>query len=103
MGECINLRQLFFALIFFLYGMSAHSTGLQKVEQVALDTSPELAELRSKEQALLDAAVAAGQLPDPVLHGGIINVPTDSFSLTQENMTQIKIGIVQTFPKGRSL
>ena len=103
MGECINLRQSFFALIFFLYGMSAHSTSLQKVEQVALDTSPELAELRSKEQALLDAAVAAGQLPDPVLHGGIINVPTDSFSLTQENMTQIKIGIVQTFPKGRSL
>ena len=84
-------------------GASAHTLTLKKVEQVALNTAPEISQLRNKEEALREAAVAAGQLPDPKLQAGIINVPTDTFNLTQENMTQIKVGIAQTFPKGHSL
>ena len=73
------------------------------LERIAIKTSPELSLLRHKEQALYESSVAAAQLPDPKLQAGLINVPTDSFSLTQENMTQLKLGIAQVFPKGDSL
>ena len=76
---------------------------LEKIERIAIKTSPELSLLRHKEQALYESSVAAAQLPDPKLQAGLINVPTDSFSLTQENMTQLKLGIAQVFPKGDSL
>ena len=103
MRQCTKFAQMLIVLLPLWNGTLAHAVTLKAVEQVALDTAPELSQLRSKEQALREAAIAAGQLPDPKLHGGIINVPTNSFSLTQENMTQIKIGIAQAFPKGRSL
>ncbi|MEN8236946.1 MAG: TolC family protein [Pseudomonadota bacterium] len=76
---------------------------LEKIEKIALETAPEIAQIRYKEQALREAAVAAGELPDPTIQAGIINVPTDNFSLTQENMTQIKFSVAQAFPKGQSL
>lgn len=85
--------------------LAAQATALtlKDVEQAALHSAPEISQLENKAQALREKSVAVGQLPDPKLQAGIINVPTDSFSLTQENMTQIKIGIAQTFPKGHSL
>lgn len=76
---------------------------LEYIEQVALDTAPEISEIKHKEKSLLDDAVAANQLADPKLHAGIVNLPTDTFSFRQENMTQILVGVSQQFPKGRSL
>jgi outer membrane protein TolC len=37
------------------------------------------------------------------LHFGAVNVPVNSFDLQQEQMTQLKIGIQQDFPRGDSL
>lgn len=76
---------------------------LPEVEQMALHSSPEISQLENKANSLREKAVAAGQLADPKLQAGIINIPTDSFSFTQENMTQILVGVSQSFPKGRSL
>ncbi|CAN5399441.1 TolC family protein [soil metagenome] len=45
-----------------------------------------------------EMAVAAGQLPDPVLKFGIDNLPiegSDGFSLTRESMTMRRIGLMQ--------
>ena len=45
-----------------------------------------------------DMAVAAGQLPDPILRAGIDNVPVngpDSLSLTNDFMTMRRIGVMQ--------
>ncbi len=100
------------ALLFALFYCSTPSTyaqelspelSLEQIEQIALDTAPEIEQFKYKEQALREAAVAEGELPDPIFQAGIDNVPTDSFSFTQENMTQIKFGVAQSFPKGDSL
>ncbi|HEY9194546.1 MAG TPA: TolC family protein [Methyloversatilis sp.] len=67
-----------------------------------------LAEQRSRQPAAQDAAaraaremsVAAAQLPDPVLKGGVNNLPIegrDSFSLTGDFMTMRSIGVMQEF------
>ncbi len=56
-----------------------------------------------REQSLLDEAEAVGQLPDPVMSLGVANLPIDSFKHDQENMTQLKVGITQRFPRGDSL
>ena len=45
----------------------------------------------------------AAALPDPILSMGVVNLPTDSFSFAQENMTQLKAGISQSFPRGDTL
>ena len=83
--------------------IDAHAISLKEVEKIALKEAPELAQLRHSEYSLRESAVAAGQLSDPKLQAGLINVPTDSFDLDQENMTQMKFSLVQNFPKGRTL
>lgn len=91
---------------FFLLAQNAlaHPTlTLKQVEQIALQSAPALSQSRHNEESLRQAAVAAGQLPDPKLHVGVMSVPVDTFSLTQENMTQVQVGLAQMFPKGQSL
>ena len=76
---------------------------LKEIEKIALEKAPELEHLQNRQTELKETAIALGQLPDPKLQAGWINLPTDTFSTTQENMTQVKFGIVQDFPRGRSL
>ncbi len=76
---------------------------LQQAEQYALKQAPEIRQLQAQQQAFSQKAIAADQLPDPKLVLGASNVPVDSFDFTQENMTQIQIGLMQQFPKGHSL
>jgi hypothetical protein len=42
-------------------------------------------------------------LPDPKVSLGIMNLPTDTWDLDQEGMTQLKVGVSQMFPRGDSL
>lgn len=53
--------------------------------------------------ALQHRAIGAAQLPDPELQFGFANWPVESFDYDQEPMTQIRAGIRQRFPRGRSL
>lgn len=76
---------------------------LSDVEKIALETAPEILELQNNEKSFDEAAVAANTWPDPQLMAGAMNVPTDTFSFDQENMTQIKLGLSQMIPKGKSL
>lgn len=48
-------------------------------------------------------AVADAQLPDPKVRLNFANWPLDSFSYTQEPMTQLQLGLSQAFPKGDTL
>ena len=53
---------------------------------------------RAGARSALEAARAAGQLPDPMLSAGIENLPVtgaDRFSTTRESMTMKRIGISQ--------
>lgn len=47
-------------------------------------------------------SIAEGRLPDPKLKLGAMNLPTDSFDVEQEAMTQLQIGVIQVFPRGSS-
>lgn len=75
---------------------------LAEAEDLALREEPGLSEFRARADALEEQAVAAGQLPDPVLRVGLANFPIESGGFSTEAMTQGQIGIRQAFPPGRT-
>lgn len=69
----------------------------------ALERSRQLAAQDFAAAASRDMAVAAGQLPDPVLQAGIESLPvtgSDRFSLSRDFMTMRKIGVMQEITRG---
>lgn len=56
-----------------------------------------------REQALSETSVAASALPDPRVTLGAANLPVDDPGLTSQPMTQLVVGVSQTFPRGDSL
>jgi len=93
------------ALIMFAAGNVHADTTLTlvKVEQLALADDPAVGALASRTLALQEAAVADGQLPDPKLRTGLYNLPLDDFDASREPTTQLRLGLVQTFPRGDTL
>jgi len=57
-------------------------------------------ELAAAEQ---ERAIAAEQLADPQFQFRAANVPTDDFRLDREPMTQLQVGVRQSFPRGDTL
>jgi len=104
--DCKYVRGFLINLGFCLLVMSWHASyglTLKRAEQAAIEQSPELKSLAAKTHALEQSAIAAGQLSDPTLMLGTMNVPVDSFNFSQEPMTQIQVGLQQSFPRGCSL
>lgn len=85
------------------YAAPISQLNLLEAENLAIHSSPELQKLTVESSALENQAKADGQLPDPQLILGAANVPTNSFSFTQDDMTMVNVGIQQAFPKGHSL
>lgn len=88
-----------------LAALSAHaqSLSLQEAQRRAVDRSRQLAAQDSAVRSSREMAVAAGQLPDPVLKAGIDNLPingADQFSVTRDFMTMRRIGVMQEFTRG---
>lgn len=73
---------------------------LRDVERLALAHAPTLAPLHAAARAAGERIVSDGQLADPTLTVGALNVPTDSFSLQEDDMTMLGIGLRQAFPPG---
>jgi outer membrane protein TolC len=80
-------------------------------QRLTLSDALRLATARSQQLVASDAAaagvremaVAAGQLPDPVLKAGVDNVPLsgpDRFSLSRDFMTMQRIGVMQELTRG---
>ena len=61
-----------------------------------------LRQLDAESGAMRERAVAEGQLMDPKLRFGAVNVPVDSFSLDAEDMTMLEVGLSQEFLPGRT-
>jgi outer membrane protein TolC len=76
---------------------------LTEAEQIAIGADPVIAADQARAQALSEDAVADGQLPDPRLRAGVANLPLDTFELNQEPMTQLVVGVEQSFPPGDTL
>ena len=76
---------------------------LQEAEKTALLDDPMLASSNALAEALDEAAIADGQLPDPKMKVSLFNYPTDSFEFEQEPITQFRFGVAQHVPRGDTL
>ncbi len=64
----------------------------------AVQENPSLAEMRTRAEAAAAVPSQAGSLPDPRLNLNALNLPVDTFDTGQEPMTQLQIGVSQSFP-----
>ena len=88
--------------LFYISPVEAQSLSLANAEELAVRQDPSIQAVLSRRLALGELSVAAGQLPDPMLKFGVMSLPTDTFNLGQEPMTQVQIGVVQRIPRGDS-
>lgn len=70
----------------------------REFERIAIEADPVSAAAHQRGEAARHRAVSMSQLPDPQVRMGFINVPVDSFSLSEEDMTMKEIGFQQSFP-----
>jgi len=87
----------------FFYLSPVHALNLREVEQITeqKDFISKARQLRG--DALGESAVADAQLPDPQLNLGLFNLPTDDFDINSEPNTQLRFGVSQSFPRGKTL
>lgn len=71
---------------------------LQQAEQLALQNNPALAATGKQAEAMATMPSQVGSLPDPKVSMKALNLPMDSFSTRQENMTQMQLGFSQALP-----
>jgi len=75
---------------------------LEEAARLATVDQPLLTGRRAKIQAEDQQAIAASQLPDPQLSGGLKELPIDTseaFSARRDDFTEFTIGISQDFPR----
>lgn len=82
--------------------IDASGLSLNDAEQLALREDPSVEVIEASRLALDELSAAAEQLPDPLLKVGMVSLPTDTFNLGQEAMTQVQLGLVQKFPRGHT-
>jgi len=73
---------------------------LTEAIRIAESRAPAFAASTAAARSAREMAVAAGQLPDPVLRAGVDNLPIDgpdAFSLTRDFMTMRRIGLMQEY------
>lgn len=75
---------------------------LAEAQRIAVERSRQITAQDASIAAAREMAVAAGQLPDPVLKLGIDNLPVtsdDRFSVARDFMTMRRIGVMQEFTR----
>jgi len=94
-----SLRLVIFLMLFVgaAYADDSYLTLAQTIE-LAQAGNPGLAEIKARAEALAAIPSQQGALPDPTLNFDTLNVPTNSFSLHQEDMTMMDIGFSQMIP-----
>ncbi len=93
---------LLLAAITLSSNIAASGLSLKLAEELALASDPGVRSVKSNQLALEELSVAAEQLPDPLIKMGLVSLPTDTFNLGQEAMTQVQVGLIQKFPRGNS-
>ena len=82
--------------------LAAQTLSLKQAERLALENDPLALSYQANAQAFDEQSIAANSWPDPRLKFGFLSLPTDSFELDQEPMTQIVLGYQQMLPRGDS-
>ncbi len=80
-----------------------NALSLEKTIAIAQHNDLWLIKNRYQQKATQSLSVASGQLPDPKVSLAFLNFPTDTFNFGQEPMTQLKVGVSQMFPRGKTL
>lgn len=88
---------LFASVGFGIPNVSAQTT-LDSLISKAIKVSPKIKMLKAKLIASEYMVPQVSNLPDPMLSLGLMNLPTNSFSFTQEAMTGKIIGLSQQIP-----
>jgi outer membrane protein TolC len=94
-----------FAVLLLLSASSnviAAKLTIEEAGQLALKDDYTLRAIDARSRSMSELSVAAEKLPDPQLKLGFANLPTDTFNLGQEAMTQAVIGVRQMFPRGQT-
>ena len=99
----VPLRLLSAALLWSVLAPAQAALSLSEAELRALEADPIVEATEARADAMREDAVADGQLPDPKMRIGLNNVPTDTFDLGQEAMTQLSFGLQQAIPRGDTL
>lgn len=100
------IRNLLCLLLLFtalLFTTNASALNLTQAEKLALNDDPMVNSYLASSRAFEEESIADNTLPDPKLRLGMFNLPIDTFSITQEPTTQLRLGVQQAFPKGDSL
>ena len=71
---------------------------LNDLIEEALNKNPDVQAAKSKWEVFKERPPQAGSLDDPILGFGIINLPTDTFSFRQEDMTMKEVSVTQRVP-----
>jgi cobalt-zinc-cadmium efflux system outer membrane protein len=77
---------------------------IEEAARLSLIDQPLLTGRAAKIQAEEQEAVVAAQLPDPMLSGGLKELPIDApeaFSTRRDNFTEFTIGVSQNFPRAK--
>ncbi len=99
--QCNLIERVSMITLFILGMTTAQATEVLSLEQAVtttLTSNPSLAAIEARGKALAEIPGQVETLPDPVLSANLVNLPLDSFSFTQEGMTQFQVGITQVLP-----
>jgi outer membrane protein TolC len=104
-STCFIRRQLSALIVIstLLVASNSYALNLQQAERLAIQSDPTIESFTATSGAFDDESIADDTLPDPKLRLGAVNVPVDSFDMKQEQMTQVKLGVQQDFPRGDTL
>lgn len=98
-------RRLFAVTLLLFSGADkvfAAELNIEEAAQLAIKEDYTLQAINARSLSMSERSIAAERLPDPKLKLGFANLPTDTFNLGQEPMTQAVIGVQQMFPRGNT-
>lgn len=75
---------------------------LMEAERLARIDDPASLRYQELAEARREAAISARQLPDPMLIMEVMDVAREGLSIDDDTMTQLRVGVRQTFPRGDS-
>ena len=105
-GASLNLLSLGVAALLMLAApavWAAEPIDLGEAVEIALGANdPTVTRFSERAEALDERAISASPLPYPQLRVGLANFPVDTFDFEQEAMTQVQVGVRQSFPRGKT-
>lgn len=99
-NRLFTIITIIFVILLVTYdrGITKERMSLEEIIVEVLKENRDLLAGAHNIEALEERPAQANSLPNPAITFGLMNVPTDSFDLKQEAMTQKTFGLMQTFP-----